>query len=218
MDLTQPISVADLYARLSQPEARFDLGEARTRSETGGGETLTAQRGVRLWRGRIVINPARAIPHEQIQAVIDLLGRPGVSFMVEHPFMRFPQADPTGANLIGAAPFVAARADDRHIFSIGGLPAWYRVTPGDHLSIAWGAGGAKRSYHRVLTGSAVTSGVAADVYVNPAIPEGVAVDDAVQVLRPALKAKMVPGSYEAPALQPGQLAGRSQFDWEQTLG
>lgn len=218
MSVTFPLSIADFFGALLQADASFDLGDNLTRSETGLGEVLDATRGARLWRGGVRLVPAPAVPFEAVQAKIDTLGQAGATFLVEHPYMRFPQADPTGAILTGVNPTVSARAANAHVFSVGGLPAGYTITAGDHLSIAFGTGGAKRSYHRVLTGAAVAGGVAASIYVNPELPASVAVGNAVQLLRPALKAKMVRGSWQAPILTPGQWAEPSRFDWEQTLG
>jgi hypothetical protein len=218
MSVTFPLGVADFFGQIFQAEAQFRLGGNLTLSETAGGEVLAAARGVRLWSGSVTLTPARAIPFEAMQAKLDVLGQPGATFLVEHPYMRFPQADPQGAALDAATPSVWALNANAHIFSVGGLPAGYAITAGDHLSIAFGAGGSKRSYHRVLAGASVVSGVAGSIYVNPALPSGVIVGDDVQLLRPALKARVVPGSWAAPTLTPGGIVQASSFDWVQTLG
>lgn len=216
MPLTFPLALDAFFADLCIAEARFDLDEALSISETGGGEILTAQRGVQLWRGSVTLAPARAIPSEAMRTKIDVLRRPGATFFVEHPFLRFPQADPTGVVMLGHTPTVSALVGNARELSIAGLPTHYRISEGDHLSIAYGSGGGKRAYFRVVTGAPATSGVAGPIEVAPFIPAGVAVGNAVQIIRPAIKAVMVPGSYSGPDLRPGQIAGPVRFDWVQT--
>lgn len=217
MSVTFPLSIADFFGTLALAQAQFRLGGNLVTSETGAGEVLPAARGARLWSGRVTLTPAGAVAFEALSAKIDDLGRADAIFMVEHPFMAFPQGDPTGTILASATPTVQAKAANAHVFSVGGLPAGYAVSAGDHLSIAFGTGAARRSYHRVRTGAVVSGGIAANIHVNPPLPASVALGNAVQLLRPALKARMVPASWDAPALDPGDLVGASGFDWTQTL-
>lgn len=216
MALTFPLSLDGFFASLGIARMTFDLDEAVTYSETGGGEILTALRGEPLWKGSVTLSPSRLVSTEAIRAKIDVLRRPGSTFFVEHPFMRLPQADPTGANLIGATVTVSALAGNARELSIGGLPAFYRISEGDHFSVAYGANAAKRAYFRVVTGASASGGVAANIEVAPLIPAGIQVGDAVQLIRPALKAIMVPGSYRGPSINPGRIAGDFGFDWVQT--
>jgi hypothetical protein len=216
--MTFPLSVADFFNGLTISEMAFDLDEPITTSETEAGEILTASRGVSLWRGRLTLSPGRTVSGEAMRARIDLLRRSGATFWLEHPVMRFPQADREGRILRGFSPTVSALPANFRQVTIGGLPAHYSIRAGDHLSISFGTGGARRSYHRVVSGATVASGAAGPIEVNPPLPASVQVGNAVQLLRPALKAMIRPGSHSGAVLRPAGISGLESFDWVQTLG
>lgn len=218
MALSFPLALADFSELLRASDMTFDPDEAITYSETGGGEILTAELGEALWGGGVTLVPRKFLNNPGLSAKINALRRAGSSFLIGHPFARYPQADPTGQMLRGATPTVAALVGNRRELSIAGLPAWYQITAGDHLAIRFGASGAQRAYFEVVTGAPAVSGVAGPIEVGPLLPFGVQVGDAVELIRPALKAVMVPNSYRGPQLSVGQIAGPVSFSWRQTLG
>lgn len=218
MAFSFPLDLEQFFDGLRIQVGDFDLGEAMTAAETGGGEILTAQRGTALWAGTISTPPAKARQQAAIRAKLSILRRAGSSFMVADTAMRLPQADPTGIILASATPVVSALTSNWRELSIGGLPDGYAITAGDHLSIAFGAGGARRAYFEVVTGAVVSGGSAGTIEVSPPIPNSVETGDAVQLLNPALKAVYRPNSYGGSQRQKGQMATGLSFSWIQTLG
>lgn len=217
MPLSFPLSLAQFADGLVLSGMTFDLDEAlTTTSETGGGEDLSAVRGVQLWGGGFVLAPGPAVSQEAMRAKIDLCRRPGARFVVAHPYMRAPQADPAGVMFAGAILTVSARLNSRELRIAGG-PSGSVLSGGDHLSVSFGPNGARRAYFRTVTGATFSASGLATIEVVPDIPFGVAVGNSVNVLTPTLKAKIRPGTYDGPTLQPNKIAGSSSFQWKQVL-
>lgn len=212
-----PLSLAEFFDAEIIREAAFDLGEAMTSSETGGGELVLSQRGVRLWGGSILMPTLKARRQAPQRALLNALRAPGATFLIADIAMRFPAADPQGMILGGVSPMVAARGSTWTQMSIGGLPAGYQISAGDHLSVIFGGAAARRAYFEVVRGASVVAGVAGPISVVPPIPDGVQVGNAVQLLSPALKAKVVPKSYGGARRVPGRMATGLTFEWRQTL-
>lgn len=220
MPLSFPLSLAEFFDHgdMIVQFGGFHLGEAMEFAETGNGEVLTSARGERLWEGTIRTPTIKARRQARLRAVLNALRQPGATFLVTDTEMRFPAADPQGAILAAASPVVAQVYPDRSQLSIGGLPAQYKVTAGDHISVAFGVGGARRAYFEVVQGATVAGGVAGPLTVSPWVPIAVQAGNAAQLLNPALKAKYRPGSYSGSDRQPGRVATGLSFSWLQTLG
>jgi hypothetical protein len=152
-----------------------------------------------------------------VRAILAALRSPGATFLVTDTAMRFPAADPTGAILAGAVPVVASLGSSWTQMSIGGLPAGYVITPGDHLSVIFDNVRQRRAYFEVVKGAAVVSGVAGPISVQPPIPEGFQVGNAVPRVSPTLKATYEPNSYGGSRRVKGQMATGLSFDWRQTF-
>jgi hypothetical protein len=215
MALSYPLSLAQFFHGLRLLDMSFDLDEAMTYSETGGGELLRARRGVQLWSGQIRLAPGPLVAAEAMRAKIDVLRRPGASFLIGHPVMRRPQADPTGSLFGGATLSVHARVNAREISIAGGVSG-AQLSAGDHMSIALPGG--RFAYFRIVVGAAFSALGRATVEVSPDLPASVGVGNPVTVILPHLKAVIRPGSHAGPVLRPSRVAGEQSFSWVQTLG
>lgn len=214
-----PLSQAQFADRLETDRDGFSLSEARTSDQTEGGAILTARRGTRLWRGsgRIVLNTAREL--EPVRGLLDLLCEPGASFLIGDRACQYPLADPDGTTLGAATVTVQSTGSDRRDLWLEGAPAGYVLSEGDHLAI--GMGGGRISYHRVVQGGTFSAAHSpprtGTLEVRPTLPAAVTAGNEVWLLRPALKAIIVPGSVKGGERILPDFARPITFDWIQTL-
>jgi hypothetical protein len=215
--VTFPLSLADFFDLLPIRSVAVECPENSVTSITGAGEVIRATLAPQLWRGSIEIAPGYHGEAARIAALLDLLQRPGASFLAYDPRLKFPQADATGATLGAATVQInSVNADNRRL-SLKGLPASYALTRGDYLAFTYGSP-AKYALHRVVaaTVAADSGGVTAEFEITPLIRAGAAVNDAVALAKPACKAVLLPGSLSTGAGQRRITSGAS-FQWVQTL-
>lgn len=115
--LSFPLSLAQFFDLLPIEAMTFGPADAVEVDETAGGEVLTASLGPPLWRGRLDL---AALTHAEAQAIVPLLNllrRPGGSFMIGDPRRLTPLADPGGVSLglrtSGSLPLAPAGASCR---------------------------------------------------------------------------------------------------------
>lgn len=212
-----PLSRAQFLDILPIREMTFDLPEAVEMSQTGAGEILTADLGTRLWQGEIQLDTMTADEAAEALAMLDVLRRPGASFMVHDLSRPFPRFDLSGAVIAGASPKLAAvHANNREV-QISGLTAGYQLRRIDGLAFTYGANPVRYAFHRIAApATANASGVAGYFEVSPNIRPGWVTNVAVSFSRPACKAVLMPGS-----VQPGRrrhtITTGVSFRWIQTL-
>jgi len=148
-----------------------------------------------LWRASI---QSTALSHSEflaIQAQIHALDGSFTTFYCWNPAAQYPIYDPTGSIVTPVAASVkinSINADNQHL-SLKGLPAGYRLAAGEFL--AFDATGSHRHLYQAL--EAVTangSGVTAEFGVRPSIRSGAAVNDVVELRRPAAEMMIMPDS------------------------
>lgn len=213
--VTFPLSVADFFGMVRVVSAEFSAPENAVASITGGGEVLSAFVAPQLWRGSIQAVVDYHSGAAGLEALADLLRRPGASFLVHDPRFTGPQGDPDGTRLGSAAPaLLSVNADNRRL-ALQGLPSGYRLQRGDYLGFTYAG---IRALHRVVASEAValSNGQTPQFEVTPLIRAGAAPGQAVQLVRPVVKAKLVPGSLNVGR---GRLIFTDgiSFDWVQTL-
>ncbi|MCA0202999.1 MAG: hypothetical protein LCH92_01545 [Proteobacteria bacterium] len=194
MALSFPLPQEAFFAGLPVSECTFHLPSNLSVSRTRGGGIRTATRGVRLWTGQIVIPPRRFAEVAGIEAQISVLSEAGRSFLA-HPLPLWaPISDPSGAALAGFSPVIYALQEGGRELRIAGLPAGFALTPGDMLGWTYGSNPTRYALHR-LVGVAVASeaGVTPLVEVTPPIRPGVATGAAVSLVKPPVKAVLIPG-------------------------
>lgn len=197
------------------PAPRWQLTNNTTSTQTDSGELLPSSRGARLWRATVplAITPNRAAA--AVQARLEVMARAGHSFLAWplHDFM--PASDPTGMILGAAAPVAASLPASLFEMRISGLPAGYIISTGDIISVL------HQTYRRALLrvaedATADISGLTPAFQIEPARPGGIVDGDAVTLIKPLGKFKIVPGSYNAGAHNGVNTTGAS-FDIVQTL-
>lgn len=215
MALTYPLSLAQFFDALPIASITMRPGDARSFSETGGGEQIAAQRGTRLWRGTVKIDLDTHTAIAAIEAKLALLEEPGASFLIYDRRKPYPSADPGGLLVQSSTVRIASLNGNNRELTLKGLPSGYVLTPGDLLGFTYGASPLRYALHRVVTGaSANGSGTTGSIEVTPYIRQGAAVDAIVTLGKPVCKAQLATADYGS---------GRSviteggTFDFIQTL-
>jgi hypothetical protein len=199
MALSFPLSVAQFMSLLPVAEITFDIPESRTIDETGGGEVLTSSYGTRLWQGEVALGDMEPPEADIALPLLDVLRRDGASFMAYDVSRPAPTLDPGGIWLTttGGAPKLHTVDANGRDLRISGLPAWYRLQPRDYLAWSYGSSPTRFALHRVVTAAvADATGLTPLFEVSPSIRPGWVVNSDVQLVRPACKALIVPGSVQ----------------------
>ncbi len=153
-----------------------------------------------LWEISVaLIVPGRASAAE-ISAKIRALDGMRRQFLFEDKSYR-----PASGGTPGGSITVNSINADRTAIALAGLPAGYRVTAGDRMSIAWGSG----RYFFAEFAETVTangSGVTAQIAIMPYLPQSIATGAPVEMARPRLKAIVPPGGFTPFTDIPGRLS------------
>lgn len=212
--LTYPLPLASFWSGLRVKSARFWPGANVQLNATGGGEVIPASIGTRLWDGDVTLTPAD--DPGATEAILATLEEAGATFLAFPPKRAFPKADPTGAILGLAVPVIASLPAGGRSLTLSGLPAGYVLSAGDYLSFQRGTP-IRHEFHRIVTpATADGSGVTPEFDVVPGIRPGVVVGAAVQLVRPYLRAVLVPGTIQPAPIEAGP-AGTMVFSFRQTL-
>lgn len=214
--LTFPLALDTFFASLMVSEITFDAPPQMELSQTGGGEQLGAEIGPQLWTGTVRLGILTRIDLSMPDVLLDLLRRPGASFLACDSRRPAPLADPVGATLGATVPTIATLPPDPREISLTGLPAAYVLSRGDYLG--WSYSGGRRALHRVVdvTVTASGGGVSPVFEITPPIRPGVTTGTAVTLVRAACKAKIKPGSVSKGTTRKTITEGVS-FDFVQTL-
>lgn len=218
MALPVPLALVRLVDLADFSMSRFTLGESRQFNRTGGGAILDASLGSRLWTGEIKLTP---MPHGVLagyEARLEMLLEPGASFLVYEKRLTYPVTDPDGSILGASTPTLTAVAVNNIDVTISGLPAGYVLTRGDMFSFQYLSSPTRYALHRVVYAATAADGAGViTVQVIPAIRPGYTLGTAISVTKPQMKAKIIPGTYQAPSGNPGLLSDGLSFQFMQTL-
>lgn len=215
MSITFPLPATDFAGILPVRRMSFRLDRSVTFSETGDGDLITHQLGQRRWVGEIELDREPILLASRVKALIEVLGEAGASFLLPDLTRRGPLADPAGVALAGSSPVLSAIDPGLRILGLSGLPAGYVLSAGDYLGWQYGSSPVRHAVHRLVnTVTASGSGVAAGLIVSPPVRTGVQVGAAVQLVQPAVKAKLVEEDY---GMGGSVLTDGAMLRWEQTL-
>lgn len=190
-----------------------DVRYARTR----GGVPVRSQTGARLWTGSMSLIPHYPDQQREVLSIIHALQEVDTFFNVHDPLRAWPMMDPGCVALGSATPTIGSIAADRRSIGMNGLPAGYRLRPGDRFSFSYSASPTRIAYHEIRTSHfAGSGGTAGGIEVTPAIRPGAVAGAAIELLRPACRAMIIPGSVRPPSRGRGIEQGTG-FDWVQVL-
>jgi hypothetical protein len=196
---------------LKVESATFRLSRLREHSRDGNGTTFNKNLGPAIYRAAIQTVPLKWGKAEQVMALIEAMEDSLASFYVWNPAMPFPQADPGGVLYAASTPTIHTINGDGKRIRVQGLPPAYVLTRGDGLESVY-ATPARRQRSVVVDATVVAdgSGVTPLFELTPFLRTGLAVDDAVNFIRPKVAMKIVPGTLECRAEQ--DLTSRVSFE------
>ena len=215
--LSFPLTLDQFFHLLPVAVAKMSPGEALEIAETGSGEILTADIGTTLWTGQIDLGKMLHAEAADIGPLLNILRRPGASFLVSDPARPWPRLDPKGAFLGASAPKILSVGATMRELSVEGLPAGYPLSRGDLVSFQYGASPVRHALHE-LVGSAIadSTGKTGLIEVNPPLRPGAAAGQALQLAWPSCKARLVPGSTET-GTSSHTITSGATLRWTQTL-
>lgn len=219
MALTFPLPVAEFQEKLRLTEVEIFPDQPRDLNRTAGGAQVSASLGDAVWRGTFVLSRGsrRTQNVAEIDALFSVLDRPGSSFLIYDPSRSYPWADPDGSVLGAATPMISGiDVTDARILGLSNLPAGYVLTAGDLIGWQYGTDPVRYALHRVVeTRTAGSLGNIPQLEVTPFIEKASLSGTAVQLIKPVIKAVMVPApSYGTH--RPVATGGR-QFSFVQTV-
>lgn len=218
MAFSFPLDWPTFLSRLPVREMTFDLSDAMEISgETGGGELLTAELGTRLWQGDIRLGEMTRDETDDVLPLLDILRRPGASFLVHDLRRPWPRNDPRAIEVGSATPSLSDIRANRREIRIAELPAGYELARGDYLAFTYGSDPDRLAVHRIARGDAADgTGQTGYIEVSPNIRPGATVGTPVRFWRPSCKAIIVPKSFE-PGRTSHTITSGVGFRFQQTL-
>lgn len=219
MPLNNPTSVAGFWARLPIQAINWDLGAASISSRTEGGEMITAERGVRLWRASVTLHSMLHREAEAILARLSALTGADRSFLAYPRPVESPEVDPEGAIIGAYSPTLGAIAADRIQISLANMPPLYQLHGGEYLAFRYGSSPERYALHQIVADDPIADATTRQTplfEVRPAIRPAAAVGAAVTLYRPAMRAQLVRDSINTGTSARMRRSGIS-FDIIQTL-
>lgn len=219
MALIFPLALADFYDRLPISRCSFHLPPGTAHSQTRGGEVLSARVANRLWRGKVELGSVNDRRAAGILSKLAALGEPQATFFA-YPFdTPSPASDALGTALAARTVTISALPANRFEMRLAGLPAHFILMEGDALSFTYGTNPVRQAFHRLTQDvQADASGVTPVFSVTPSILAGAAVGATVKLIRPTIKAMMLPNSLQAGMSDTDHRTSGISFEFIQTLG
>lgn len=200
---TYPYSLADFAERLLISSVIWDIQRNDAVSGQGSGAIIAAELGPPLWIGTITLIKDYHDPIKQIAAKVRKLHGAQERLFLYDPLSKYPQSDKKGQAIAGATVSIASVSSSRDALSIQGLPAFFKLLPGDKMSISYGASPTRYAFLEVSDDvTANGAGVTAEFGVFPHIPLSVTAGLSVTLVKPACQCIVMPGSHN-----PGTASG-----------
>ncbi|WP_265518972.1 hypothetical protein [Nitratireductor luteus] len=178
--------------------APLRLRDNQELSGLGSGQIIGADLAEPLWTTDVRLFPAFSDDAVDIQAMIESLDGVLKTFYLYDPRTSHPRADPDGSILGAATPTIAGLNANNRAMAVTGLPAGYVLSRGDMLAFDY-ADPARRALHRIgETVIADGTGLTPEFEVRPHFRPGVETGLPVNLIKPAAKMIIVPGSYQPP--------------------
>lgn len=215
MAIVYPLGIAAFWEKCRFLDYSWDIMRFEGAHQLTSGKIISTAKGKPRWGG------AGTLRSETISDSLSLMAQFGMlrgsigSFLAYDQRRPYPLLDPTGAALSGFTPQVNAIHADRDQLQVKGVPATYKLSIGDFLSIPYGSG----QYYlgRLMSAATAVAGVTPYFYVEPNIPTGIVVNANINFLKPLAVMKLLPGGYKPPVNDAGRTEG-IQLRFIQDLG
>lgn len=206
--ITFPLALADFAEKLGIQSVTPEMQRNDQIDGLESGLILASETAPPLRKYTVNIRSCEYGESDQIDAIVESLDGSLQPFYMFLPPRLYPQADPTGAILGASAVTISVLDADNKRMTLAGLPAAYKLTSGDFLSFAFGGAANLYALHRIVNG-AVAAGGTAQIEVRPHIHPGTVTTTPVKLIKPMMKAIMVPGSYNYGEVRAQRVEGKS---------
>lgn len=190
MALTFPAAVTAIADHIPLASASWNLARQQQHSNIGAGVIMSAARGADLWEADCT---SLERPHAEVRVMrarLDSLVGGLNAFYLYDPAAVAPALDPTGSILGANTPQVHTVTPKT--LTVKGLPAGYVLSIGDMIAVDFDG---RRWLGQILeAATADGSGITPAFTIDPALPAGVAANDAVYLLKASAMMKIIPGS------------------------
>jgi len=211
MAIAYPYAVAFLADVLPIRSVTWDIQRSDELSGLGDGRVWQAELADPLWTAAVRLDADRHDAMKQIAARIRRLHGAQESFFLFDPLSLYPQADPKGVILGASAVEVHSKGADNQSLRLKGLPAGYVLTIGDKGQVTYSSAPARNFFFECSeTVVADGDGITPEFAIFPFIPAGVAADDPVNLVKPACKGFIMPGSHN-PGTARGSMTDAAAF-------
>jgi hypothetical protein len=213
--MTFPMTTADLTDLMMVQTVHWQLRAYQELSSTAGGEWIAADLGPQLWEAEVSTVEADLETIERLRARFNLLDGAIRSFYLYDPARPNPATDPMGTLLAEAEVTIDTIEANRKEVSFAGLPAGFTLPEGAWFSVT--AGAPARTFLGQLAAdiSANGDGETGPVEFRPHMRSWVANGQAVRLLKPVAKVKIVAGALSV--AQVTSVTHRLRFSARQTL-
>lgn len=215
MALAFPLARANLADLLPIETVTWSLDEGQELSELGSGEVLAHDLRPRLWMAVCSTIAADIETIEGLRGRLNALDGATNAFYLHDPRRPFPATDPTGALLGAATVTIQSIEANRKELTLEGLPAGFVLPQGTMLSVTDGDPARTALLQLAAEVTATGGGVAGPVELRPHVRPWISADQAVTLIRPVAKVKLVPRS--AAVDQVSSVLHRLRFSARQTL-
>lgn len=195
MSLADPLAIASFADLIDQSDVEFEPEWFQQRSRKGTGAPLYADRAPAMWRARITTPPLPHATAQSIKALINSRAGGTKTVLLYDKRFPYPSSDPTGALFGAATPVVGTIADPLHV-AFAGFPNSYSLPVGTYLQIIYSTSEYYVGQFAEARTAHVSTGAVASVELSLPLPEAVAPGDAVTVLKPSTKFRIIPNSVD----------------------
>ncbi|WP_349433567.1 hypothetical protein [Pararhizobium sp. A13] len=200
MTVSYPYALPYFADRLPISSVEWSVKRNDSLSGQGSGRIWQAELASPLWLATVELDRRSSSEMKQYAALIRKLHGAQEAFFLYDPLSKYPHDDPNGAVLGNAIVRVDSIPSHRASIALKGLPAGYRLLPGDKMQLAYNTNPVRYVFLEISE-SATTFGDGSTglIGVFPHIPVGIGVDDIVTLTKPACRMVIMPNTH-----RPGQ--------------
>lgn len=196
MAFTYPLSLETFADLLFLEDVVFKPQRNDETTGLGSLDPLHAQLASPLWRADCSTGPINNDDAEALAGIIEMLEHPGRDFYIYNPRKLGPRSDPDGQILGSNVITIGGIGANNNQLTLQGFPNGYILSPGDMVSFSYGPVNQKRrAMHRINELGIASGGQMLLLECFPHIRAGAEVGDVVTLIRPAMRAKLISGSY-----------------------
>lgn len=216
MALTFPLAASVLADTLGISSVKWRLQDNREFSGLGSGQIVEVDLAPSLWAGEVELYERYHADMRAIEAKINAIIRSSGTFYLYDPRLPYPSTDPDGTLLAPYTNVQIASLPDAKSMSLKNCRPNFTIPAGSYLSFDYGSSPTRRAFHEFAEDATTNgSGVSSVFEVSPFIRPGAAVNQVVTLLKPAMRARIVPNSFQPQSA--GALTSTASFSVIQKL-